>query len=987
MLPRISPESTLDSHYDAYINNLRRTAFAGEIHTDYAARLAVATDNSIYQVIPQAVLNPRHTQDIAIALALAHTEKYQAHIKFSPRGGGTGTNGQSLSTGIIIDCSRYMREIIEINLEQRWVRVQPGVVLDQLNTYLEPHGFYFAPQVSTSSRATLGGMINTDACGNGSRLLGRTSDHVIELTCVLHDGSSLLTLNPSQTIKDTVTAIIQKNAAFIKDKFSAAPRTLTGYNLSKAYQQDLNLNYIFSGSEGTLGIVGECKLKITSIPKFKKLILIKYNSFDDALRAKELTAIQPLVIETIDSKLLSLARQDMIYHHLKNILDTDNLFPQAINLVEFVSDDAEGLDKIIKDLCTVIDANKNHPQHAIGYYIAKNPAEMKLLWELRKKSVGLISKELVGARRPIPFIEDTAVPPEKLADYIQELKVLLDSYQLIYGMYGHVDAGCIHIRPALDMQNADDEKILRELSDKVVLLLEKYHGVMWGEHGKGFRSEYTKDFFGAELYTALREIKTLFDPHNQLNPGKIVTPLHCADELVKLEGPLRGHFDKEIPAAIQKNYATAILCNGNGACFNDSTQETLCPSFKVTRDRIHSPKGRAGLVREWLRQLTRANFTLTEMPTPSGLLRRLLNSLRQQPDFSNEVYQAMSGCLSCKACATQCPLKVDVPEFKAKFLAHYYQRYLRPLRDYTIAGMETLNPYLATWPRLSNALMQNSVSKYLTKIFLKLVDTPHLSTQTVKRGLAARNAPAFELLTLASLTIEQKSKSVIVLQDTFTSFYEAELPLKIYDLLSALGITVYIAPVFANGKALHVKGFLAEFQRLVLKNSVQLKKLAALNIPMIGIDPSITLTYRDEYQKITGENFSIQLPQEWLVDVMGQLTVKPVSANNNYYLLSHCTEKTACVAAEEQWQTIFAAFGCELKPLVAGCCGMAGAYGHEAEHVRLSRELFAMDWQKHLVKNSHSRVLATGYSCRSQSARLAGTKLSHPLAALFDCLR
>jgi FAD/FMN-containing dehydrogenase/Fe-S oxidoreductase len=984
MLPRITPESTLDSHYAAYINNLRKAGFNGEIHTDYAARLAVATDNSIYQVIPQAVLNPRQTQDIAIALALAHTEKYQAHIKFSPRGGGTGTNGQSLSAGIIIDCSRYMREIIEINLEQQWVRVQPGVVLDQLNAYLQPHGFYFAPQVSTSSRATLGGMINTDACGNGSRVLGRTSDHVIELTCVLHDGSCLLTLNPSQTIKDTVTAIIQKNADFIKDKFSTAPRTLTGYNLSKAYQHDLNLNYIFSGSEGTLGIVGECKLKITPIPKFKKLILLKYNSFDEALRAKELTTIQPLVIETIDSKLLSLARQDMIYHHLKNILDSDNVFPEAINLVEFAGDDAGELDKTIADLCAVIDANKTRPQHAIGYYIAKNPAEMKRLWELRKKSVGLISQELVGARRPIPFIEDTAVPPEKLADYIQEFKALLDSYQLIYGMYGHVDAGCIHIRPALDMQNADDEKIMHALSDKVVLLLEKYHGVMWGEHGKGFRSEYTKDFFGPELHTALREIKTLFDPHNQLNPGKIVTPLNCVDEVVKVDGPLRGHFDKKIPAAIQKNYSAAILCNGNGACFNDSTQETLCPSFKVTRDRIHSPKGRAGVVREWLRQLSRHNFMLPEIPKPAGLLQRLWNTAQRKPDFSNEVHQAMSGCLSCKACATQCPLKVDVPDFKAKFLAHYYQRYLRPLRDHAITAMETLNPHLAEWPRVSNALMQNGIAKYLTKIFLKLVDTPHLSTQTVKQGLAARKAPQCELAALASLTPEQKSKSVIVLQDTFTSFYEAELPLKIYDLLSALGFTVYMAPLSPNGKALQVKGFLAEFQRLVLKNSAQLKQLAALKIPLIGIDPSITLTYRDEYHKISGENFSIQLPQEWLVDVIGSLAVKRVSVNHNYYLLSHCTEKTTCVAAEEQWQIIFAAFGCELKPLAAGCCGMAGAYGHEAEHVTLSRELFAMDWQKHLVKNT--RVLATGYSCRSQTERILGTKLAHPLAALFDLL-
>jgi FAD/FMN-containing dehydrogenase/ferredoxin len=740
MLPRITPEATVENSYSAYIKALSDTAFDGEIHIDYAARLAVATDNSIYQVIPQAVIHPRHTQDIMTALALAHTEPYREHIKFSPRGGGTGTNGQSLSAGIIIDCSKYMRDIIELNLEKQWVRVQPGVVLDQLNHYLQPHGFYFAPQVSTSSRATLGGMINTDACGNGSRLLGRTSDHVVELTCVLHDGTCLKTRKPTATITDAVTAIIQKNAAFIREKFSNAPRTLTGYNLQKAYQDQLNLNYIFSGSEGTLVIVGECKLKITPIPKFKKLILIKYQSFDDALRAEELKMTKPLVIETIDSKLLSLARQDTIYHHLKNCLDSDNIFPQSINLVEFVSDDEIELENTVQDLCRIIDTNKTEAHHAIGYYIAKNSAEMKLLWELRKKSVGLISKELVGARRPIPFIEDTAVPPEKLADYISELKALLDSHQLIYGMYGHVDAGCIHIRPALDMQNPDDEKIMRELSDKVVALLEKYHGVMWGEHGKGFRSEYTENFFGPELHTALREIKTVFDPYNKLNPGKIVTPLNCSDALVKVDGPLRGHFDKQIAAETQKNYAPAILCNGTGACFNDATQETMCPSFKVTRDRIHSPKGRAGVVREWLRQLAARHYDLTDTPRKTAFLTRLFNSVKRERDFSTEVYDALSGCLGCKACVTQCPLKVDVPEFKAKFLSHYYQRYLRPLRDYSIAFAERGNPFFAKWPRVYNAFMQNFISRFLLKTIFKLVDTPTISTKTVEEGLAARKA-------------------------------------------------------------------------------------------------------------------------------------------------------------------------------------------------------------------------------------------------------
>jgi FAD/FMN-containing dehydrogenase/Fe-S oxidoreductase len=987
MLPRITPEATVNSHYATYLDALQQTSFQGDIRVDYAARLAVATDNSIYQVIPAAVLTPRSTADIMTALSLADTEAFRHHITFAPRGGGTGTNGQSLSAGIIMDCSQHMRDILELNIEQGWVRVQPGVVLDQLNQYLQPYGYYFAPQVSTSSRATLGGMINTDACGNGSRVLGRTSDHVLSLTCILPDGSCLDSTQPTDTIEKTITAIAQKNQALIHEKFTNAPRTLTGYNLLKGYQGRVNLTYILAGSEGTLGIVSECKLKITPIPKHKKLVLIKYACFEDALHAESLQALNPLVIETIDNTLLSLARQDSIYHHLKIILDGDGTLPQSINLVEFCGDDEKALAANIVTLCQTIDAHKTESQQPIGYYVANNPAEIKLLWELRKKSVGLISKAVVGKRRPIPFIEDTAVPPARLPDYIREFKALLDSYGLTYGMYGHVDAGCIHIRPALDLQQAADEKIMRELSDKVVALLEKYHGVMWGEHGRGFRSCYTEDFFGPELYLALREIKTLFDPHNRLNPGKIVTPLASSAAIVSLSGPLRAHYDKQIPLAEQNTYADAIVCNGNGACFNQATQETLCPSYKITKDRIHSPKGRAAAVREWLRQLAMQEYDVASMATNSVFWRRLVNSLRRKSDFSHEVQAAMAGCLGCKACATQCPLQVNIPEMKATFYSHYYQRYLRPLRDHALASLENVNAWLIRWPRCSNLLLQNPVSRLINRYLLKLVAVPHFSTATLQQGLRQRQARRADIISLQSLSLPEKQRSVILLQDTFTTCYEANLPLDAYDFFTALGMTVYVAPLFPNGKALQVKGFLARFQQLVSKNSAYLQQLTALDIPLIGIDPSITLTYRDEYPRVTGITLNVQLPQEWLSKKRHDLSIQSKTHPDSYFLLSHCTEKTACVAAEEQWQDVFAAFGLTLKPLAAGCCGMAGSFGHEAEHAAESAALFDLDWQKHLSTQPNDHILATGYSCRSQAKRLADAKLMHPLSALLKHLR
>jgi FAD/FMN-containing dehydrogenase len=342
MLPRITPDETLDLLYQNYIASLRATHFSGEIRTDYAARLTVATDNSIYQIIPQAVIFPRNTQDISIILKLSQEAQFLS-IKFSPRGGGTATNGQSLSAGIIIDCSKYMRDILEINLEKAWVRVQPGVILDQLNQHLKPLGVHFAPEISPSNRATLGGMINTDACGNGSKIIGRTSDHVVSLTCVRVDGKILETESDNEDLlKKQLTDLLVPHKDLIQEKFFKAPRTLCGYNLAKAYQEQLNLNYLLCGAEGTLGIISECKLKLSPLPKFKKLVVIKYRHFNDALHAKEITpSIKPLVIETIDEKLITIAKQDSIYFYIKDFIEEAN----SINLVEFVGNDLEEMDR------------------------------------------------------------------------------------------------------------------------------------------------------------------------------------------------------------------------------------------------------------------------------------------------------------------------------------------------------------------------------------------------------------------------------------------------------------------------------------------------------------------------------------------------------------------------------------------------------------------------------------------------------------------
>ena len=1000
MIPRLKHQSELKQKYATFLTELAKTPLAGEIRTDFANRLILSTDNSIYQILPQGVVFPRTSDDLVHLFRLASKKSYQ-EITFSPRGGGTGTNGQSLSPGIIIDCSKYMKQILEINLEEGWVRVQPGVILDQLNNYLQPHGVFFAPSVAPSSRATLGGMINTDACGKGSRIYGRTSDHILELTWILVDGT-VVRSRPINT--DTLTELKQDSGRLgniyrqvdeivtakqelIKRTFPKMPRFMTGYNLAKVYtptRDIFDLNRIIAGSEGTLAIVTEAKLKLTKIPQYKKLVAIHYSCFDDALAAAEnLLELQPSAIETVDEKILALARGDEVYYRIKDFIADAN----AINLVEFAGDNLSQLQDKVDRLISNLGYQK-----ATGYYLAQNERESVNLWELRKKGAGLLGNR-PGNRKPIAFIEDTAVPPAVLFRYIREFKALLNEYQLDYAMYGHVDVGCVHVRPALDLKLSEDETIIRQLSDKVVALVRKYGGVMWGEHGKGFRSEYTPIFFGEELYQDLRKIKAAFDPDNRLNPGKIVTPYKSKEKIVAIESPLRGHFDRQVNAAMHSEYEVAFSCNGNGMCFNFNPDSVMCPSYKGMNDRIHSPKGRASLLREWLRQLSVAKnqkmlATHRRGEGPFAPTRKIWNTINKALgvyDYSEEVYQGMHGCLDCKACANQCPIHVDIPSLKAKFLDLYYTRYLRSPRDYLLGNSERLALWQSYLSSLNNTVMQYPVMRWSIRKFFGLVNPPLVSTATVRKGLADRNAPEFKLEQLSSLNKEEKTNSVILLQDAFTSFYESSIVLDTYDFLTQLGYKVYVPPFFSSGKPLQVLGFLSEFSSIAQKNIKFFQQLADLAIPLVGIEPSITLSYRDEYREILNSSESlpkIQLLQEFLVTQLQRLPLINTSAT--YYLLGHCTEKTLALASVQQWQQVFQAMGLSLKPISVGCCGMAGIYGHQAEHYQTSQDIYELSWKQYLpiLPEERQYYLATGYSCRSQVERLEKWKPKHPVQVL-----
>ncbi|MCT4703642.1 FAD-binding oxidoreductase [Enterobacteriaceae bacterium H20N1] len=1017
MIPQISQAPGLVQLVLNFLQALEHQGFTGDTATSYADRLTMATDNSIYQLLPDAVLFPRSTADVALLARLAAEERFKSLV-FTPRGGGTGTNGQALNKGIVVDMSRYMNRIIEINPEQGWVRVEAGVIKDQLNQYLKPYGYFFAPELSTSNRATLGGMINTDASGQGSLVYGKTSDHVMGVRAVLLGGDILDTHqmstalaedigrdeSPTGRIYRTVLERCREQRQLIIDKFPKLNRFLTGYDLRHVFNDDLSqfdLTRILTGSEGTLAFITEAKLDITRLPKVRRLVNVKYDSFDSALRnAPFMVEARALSVETVDSKVLNLAREDIVWHSVSELItDVPDKEMLGLNIVEFAGDDLELIESQVAALCERLDSLIAQGEGGvIGWQVCTELAGIERIYGMRKKAVGLLGNAK-GQAKPIPFAEDTCVPPHHLADYIAEFRALLDSHNLSYGMFGHVDAGVLHVRPALDMCDPHQEVLMKRISDDVVALTAKYGGLLWGEHGKGFRAEYSPAFFGETLYEELRRIKAAFDPDNRLNPGKICPPLGVDDPMMQVDAVKRGTFDRQIPIAVRTSWRGAMECNGNGLCFNFDVKSPMCPSMKITSNRIHSPKGRATLTREWLRLLADRGVDPDalekQLPEQRATLRGLIDRTRNswharkgEYDFSHEVKEAMSGCLACKACSTQCPIKIDVPEFRSRFLQLYHTRYLRPMRDHLVATVESYAPLMARAPKTFNFFMSQPWVRNLSQKHIGMIDLPMLSTPTLQQQLVGHRSANTTLEELEKYSAEQRAKTVLVVQDPFTSYYDAQVVADFVRLAEKLGFEPVVLPFSPNGKAQHIKGFLQKFARTARKTSEFLNRIAALGMPMVGVDPALVLCYRDEYKQTLGEergDFHVQLVHEWLPGVLADREITPVGGES-WYLFGHCTEVTALPTAPNQWTSIFARFGAKLENVSVGCCGMAGTYGHEVKNHANSLGIYELSWHQAMQRLPRQRCLATGYSCRSQVKRVEGNGVRHPLQALLEIM-
>ena len=950
---------------------LHRESFAGDIEDGIGPRLVAATDNSIYQVMPAAVLHPRAGADVNAAVRAVRAVP---DLALSPRGGGTGTNGQSLTTGVVLDLSRHMNRILSLDVAAGRVVVEPGVVLDQLNAFLKPHGLFFPPAVSTATRATLGGMIATDASGKGSRLYGRTSDHVESLDVVLSDGSDATVGPLTRAELDAVVAgggvagrahaevlrVVTDHADLIAATFPAMNRGLTGYNLQGVTRPDgrLDLVRLLAGSEGTLAVTKAATLRLTPLPRHRLLIVARYAAFDTALRdVQHLLAADPLAIEILDDKVLELASRDVIWTGLEAVLGGPAAAPvRGLNVIEFVGDDPAALARAA-DRCVALLADSPHP--AMDWTRVAGPAEMAQLWTLREKSVGLMGRlgAVEGSRRQgTAFVEDTAVPPERLADYVAAFRAILDRHGLGYGMYGHADVGCLHVRPSLDMADPADAAMIRVVSDEVAALVKRHGGLIWGEHGRGYRGEFSPLFFGPVLYGELCRIKRAFDPDNRLNPGKLASP-EPGGPIDRIDAvPMRGAFDRLIDEAHRADVDRAVSCNGNGACHSWDGFDAMCPSYHATRDRVQSPKGRATLLRAWARlsaEAARGRPVLAELAAVEA-----------------DTKASLDTCLSCKACASLCPVRVDVPTMRSRFLARYYADRPRPPRDRLLRHLETGLALVRRLPGLAGAAMRLPPTVRLLRDAFGLVDLPH-PAPTRWRPRAGAGGPR-----------------VVLLRDSFLGTFDGGVIDAAGRLLERLGYRVTLSGIRPNGKALQVLGLETAFAAVAAAAGRERARLSSGGVPVVSLDAATGLLYDGEYKEYAKYSASPAAGPMLSIDgfladeiAAGRIPAGP-AGGLPFDILLHCTEKTARPETEARWGSVLRHFGLEARFPKVGCCGMAGLFGHQAEQAALSREIFDIGWRPKLGDGA-GLTLATGFSCRCQTERFAGFRPRHPVEAIL----
>lgn len=949
------------------------SAVVHHVAFDRMTRLLYSTDASIYQMMPVGVVFPRNVEEVCAAMEI--TGKHGVPIL--PRGGGSSLCGNAIGHALILDFSRYMNQIQDIDVENMVVRTQPGITLGGLNQTLARHGLMYGPDPASGDRATLGGIMANNSTGAHSIVYGMTHDHVISTEVVLSDGSrtsfgevdddwdSLANLAGLEgTIYREVARIVSENQAEIVARYPQTFRHVAGYNLHLlASQTKPNLASLMVGSEGTLGIITEANLNLVPIPKFKRLAMVHFSDLRAAMESvPAILESNPTAIEVLDKMLLDLTRNKVEYRRLLTFVEGD---PQIVLLVEFVGESESELDHGIQRLQSRL--------HGIGHnepvVVVSDPRQQANVWFVRKVGLGILMS-VRGDAKPIPFIEDAAIPVEYLADYITQIFDYAYSTGLEQvAMYAHASAGCIHVRPLVNLKTAAGVRQLRQIAEKSVELVLKYNGTTSGEHGEGLvRSEFSEQLFGAKLTQAFKEIKSTFDPENRLNPGKVVDPPRMDDEsLLRYGSAYQVPFEPQQTAFAFRDdggFGLSVeMCNGAGVC-RKLGQGVMCPSFQATHDETHSTRGRANALRA-----------------------AMMGLLGTKGMTSKELYEVFDLCISCQACKSECPSAVDMARLKAEFTHQYYREHGIPLRARLFANIAEINRLSHPFAPFVNAVM-NGPGKW----FMNAVGVHP------RRSMPALAAETFSGWYRKSGSQDDSSKAkkqVVFFHDTFMEFNDPHIGQAAIKVLKALEFEpIVLDNKTDSGRPAVSKGLLENAINLARHNLTLLAPYAQKGIPIVGCEPSVMAMLVNEYcDLVPGEESDVVRDQAMLIDELivktaqrGDLPLKFDHAPRKILFHGHCQQK-AIFGVDDTIKMLELIPNCTVELINSGCCGMAGSFGYEKEHYDISIRLAEMSLAPAVrAADPETIICAAGTSCRDQIKHTTEREGIHPIEVFAEAL-
>ena len=950
------------------VEELRRD-LDGEVRADHMSRLLYSTDASIYQVEPIAVVIPKTAEDVIAVLTAA--ARYGVPVL--PRGGGTSLAGQTVNHAVVIDFSKYMRKVLEVNVEEQWVRTQPGIILDELNDQIEDTGLMFAPDPSTSNRGNVGGALGNNSCGAHSIVWGKTVDNTLGLSVVLANGDTATLGGSSGESLDAkrrlsglegdifrrLDAIGQSNRDEVLKRYPKIQRRVSGYNLDELLDSNaLDMARFVVGSEGTLVTITEATLKLVPRPRFKSLAVIHFNELIESMEAT-VAALQlgPTAVEHIGGMIVRQAQANLEYSRMTGFIDGS---PDSILVVEFTGDSESEVESKV-DACATHMAKRG-----LGYSTRKllTPTEQEMVWNVRKAGLGLMMN-VPGDAKPLPFVEDTAVPPESLPQFVERFDEIVKEHGTEAGYYGHASVGCLHIRPLIDLKRQDGVSKMASIANAVSDLVLEFGGSMSGEHGDGrARSVWNEKMFGSQIYDAFRQVKRAFDPAGIMNPGNIVESPPMTENL-KI-GP--SYRPLEVTTgfrfAQEGSFAHAIeMCNGQGAC--RKLTGTMCPSYMVTRDEEHSTRGRANALRSAM----------------SGALP--VDSLTGE-----RLREVLDLCLECKGCKAECPSNVDMAKLKYEFSYRYHKANGYPLRNRMLANVSQLGRLGSFFAPLSNWSMNLGAFKELTESMVGIDrrrSLPPFASQTFSQWFRARGGSQVD---------GAPGRRVVLFSDTFTEYNYPDLGRAAVKVLEHMGYQVIVPKPLCCGRPMLSKGMLDSAKRNASKNVASVLPYIQQGAKLVGLEPSCILSFRDDYADLLdGDNArrvseNTMLIEEFVLHAQANdgATIRYSKEPGRVMLQGHCHQK-ALVGMSKAMDVLSQMPGCAVDEISSGCCGMAGSFGLEKEHYDISMKIGEQDLFPAIRdRRNGATVVSEGMSCRHQIEDGTGVKAKHLVEVLADAI-